>query len=112
MQIAVQVASRPVIWQGKRRYPGETLMMEISQAESLSRQYPGALDWVNPLAPAEPELQISPAALKLADERGIDPALIQGTGKDGSIIKADVEGYLAALAEPEPDEGAEDDQPE
>lgn len=103
MEIAVKVAKRPVIWQGKKRFPGETLIMALGQAESLSRQYPGALEWVNPLAKAEPELQISPAALKLADEHGIDPEQIEGSGKDGLIVKADVQRAIAASAEAEPD---------
>ena len=33
----------------------------------------------------------SPAAAKILDEKGIDPASIQGTGKDGRITKADAE---------------------
>ena len=33
----------------------------------------------------------SPAARKLIDEKGLDPARIQGSGKDGRITKADVQ---------------------
>lgn len=49
----------------------------------------------NPAA-AEPPMPaetapVSPAARKLAEEQGIDPATIAGTGKDGRITKEDVQ---------------------
>ena len=52
----------------------------------------------------EPAL-LSPAVRKLVAEHDLDPAEIEGTGKDGRLLKADVEAYLAAQAaapEPEP----------
>ena len=48
---------------------------------------------------------LSPAVRKLVAEHDLDPAAIEGTGKDGRLLKADVEAYLAAQAaapEPEP----------
>jgi len=36
---------------------------------------------------------ISPLAKKIADERGINPLQIKGTGENGRIIKSDVENY-------------------
>ncbi len=33
---------------------------------------------------------VMPAAQKLADQKGIDPAKVQGTGKDGRVTKGDV----------------------
>ena len=54
----------------------------------------------------EPEpAPLSPAVRKLVAEHELDPAEIEGTGKDGRLLKADVEAYLAAQAaapEPEP----------
>ena len=54
----------------------------------------------------EPEpAPLSPAVRKLVAEHDLDPAEIEGTGKDGRLLKADVEAYLAAQAaapEPEP----------
>ena len=49
----------------------------------------------------EPELEpapapLSPAVRKLVAEHDLDPAEIEGTGKDGRLTKADVEAYLAA----------------
>lgn len=41
------------------------------------------------------EIVMSPAARKLAEERGLSPASIQGTGKGGLITKEDVVNYKA-----------------
>jgi pyruvate dehydrogenase E2 component (dihydrolipoamide acetyltransferase) len=40
-------------------------------------------------------LKISPVARRLADEGGIDPASLEGSGPDGRIVKSDVERALA-----------------
>lgn len=42
-------------------------------------------------------IHVSAAARTLVEENALDPALIEGTGKDGSITKPDVEKYLKAL---------------
>ena len=65
-------------------------------------------------APAEdpaPTVSASPAARKLAEEKGLDLAKMQGTGRDGRITKDDVAQYVleerptpaptAAKAQPE-----------
>ena len=65
-------------------------------------------------APAEdpaPSVSASPAARKLAEEKGLDLAKMQGTGRDGRITKDDVAQYVleerptpaptAAKAQPE-----------
>lgn len=43
-----------------------------------------------------PGLKVSPAARKLAEERGIDLTAIKGSGLDGSIVYVDVENAVAA----------------
>ena len=43
---------------------------------------------------AVPAASASPAARKLAEEKGLDVAKIQGTGKDGRITKEDVAQYV------------------
>ena len=54
-------------------------------------QPPVATARVATAARAEAErLKISPIARKLAEEFGIDPAIIQGTGPGGRITKEDV----------------------
>ena len=45
------------------------------------------------VAPVRPA-SASPAARKLADEKGLDIAKVQGTGKDGRITKEDVAQYV------------------
>lgn len=41
-------------------------------------------------------LFLSPLARKLARESGLDPALIQGTGPDGRIVRRDVQAAIAS----------------
>jgi 2-oxoglutarate dehydrogenase E2 component (dihydrolipoamide succinyltransferase) len=43
---------------------------------------------------------LSPAVRKLIAENNLDPASIKGTGKDGRILKADVEAAIADAASP------------
>jgi 2-oxoglutarate dehydrogenase E2 component (dihydrolipoamide succinyltransferase) len=50
-----------------------------------------------PAAPAAAERAarpVMPAARKLADEQGIDPSKIQGSGRDGRVTKADVLAHV------------------
>jgi 2-oxoglutarate dehydrogenase E2 component (dihydrolipoamide succinyltransferase) len=50
---------------------------------------------------------LSPSARKMADEKNVDPAKVEGTGKDGRVTKEDVANYLksavsAPAAQPAP----------
>jgi len=73
-------------------------------------------------AAAEPELEpdpepaaippLSPAVRKLVAEHDLDPAAIEGTGKDGRLLKADVEAYLTARAASEEKAVAPEPAPE
>lgn len=47
-------------------------------------------------APAGGRIKISPLAKKLAEEHGLDPSTLVGTGPEGRIVKEDVERALAA----------------
>ena len=49
--------------------------------------------------PAAPAMPPSPAALKTALDRGVDPASLEGSGKRGQVLKGDV---LAATGAPAP----------
>ena len=60
-------------------------------------------------APAAP-LRASPVARRIADERGINIAEVQGTGPGGRITRDDVIAYAAAPPQPEP-EPTEDIEP-
>jgi pyruvate/2-oxoglutarate dehydrogenase complex dihydrolipoamide acyltransferase (E2) component len=91
------------IWHGETR---ETTRAQLAEAE---RYHPkgfrilgeeAASKEVQASRPApEPEIKISDAALRLADEHDIDVATIEASGKDGSIVKKDVENAIAALSE-------------
>ena len=50
--------------------------------------------------PPEERIKASPLARRLARERGIDLAEIQGTGPEGRITKEDVEAFLTRRAAP------------
>lgn len=54
------------------------------------------------VAPAAP-LRASPVARRIADERGINIAEVQGTGPGGRITRDDVIAYAAAPPQPEPE---------
>jgi len=54
----------------------------------------GEGDTVPPTRTPGERVFISPIARKLAKERGIDPAVISGSGPDGRIVRRDVEGYV------------------
>lgn len=58
--------------------------------------------------PGSARLHISPAARKLAEEQGIDPAGLAGTGPDGRVTLEDVQRAVQArrTAETEPDRQA------
>ena len=50
-------------------------------------------------APAEPSKTsdaLSPSAKRAAGETGVDPSTVSGTGKDGRVTRADIEGAAAA----------------
>jgi pyruvate dehydrogenase E2 component (dihydrolipoamide acetyltransferase) len=56
-------------------------------------------------APAEPtpirpggRLRASPVARRVAEDKGVDLARVQGTGPEGRILRRDVEAFLARLA--------------
>jgi len=56
-----------------------------------------------PVAPAPaPSLKVSPAARKLAAERGVDLTTLKGSGPEGSIVYIDVEAALSAKPQPAP----------
>jgi len=61
---------------------------------------------VAPPAPPRPvpgvAARVSPAARKLAEERGIDLSTVTGSGPDGAITYADVERRIAEAAAPPP----------
>lgn len=55
-----------------------------------------AQDTAAPTSNAAPGGHASPAAKKILDEKGVDAASVQGTGKDGRITKGDALGAQAS----------------
>ena len=51
-------------------------------------------------ASADGQVRASPIARRLARERGIDIALVAGTGPNGRITERDIESYQPGAAEP------------
>ncbi len=81
---------------------GEVVAEGCPSSESVAAQAPASAS--APAATREPGAPIlaSPAAKKLAKEKGVDLALIVGTGPKGRITLEDVEAYLAAPKAIEP----------
>ena len=88
---------------------GEVIAEGGASAESTAAQAPAssaaAVPAKTPAVTRDPGAPVlaSPAAKKLAKEKGVDLALIAGTGPKGRITLEDVEAYLTA---PKADESA------
>lgn len=54
-------------------------------------------------APAQPKKRViaMPSVRKYAREKGVDIRLVQGTGKNGRVLKQDIDAYLAGGAAPQ-----------
>ena len=64
-----------------------------------------------PLAAQAAPLRASPVARRIADERGINIAEVQGTGPGGRITRDDVIAYAAAPPQPAPEPAEEELEP-
>jgi 2-oxoglutarate dehydrogenase E2 component (dihydrolipoamide succinyltransferase) len=85
------------------------VIARLAEAAATSTAAPAAAPApVTPAAPAA-DLPLSPAARRVVEERGLDPAAIPGTGKDGRITKADA--LAAAAAGPAPGAAPADPSP-
>ncbi len=69
--------------------------------ETAESTAPAPASKPEPAAP-KPEPALSPAVRRLVEEHELDPAAIQGTGKDGRLTKKDVLAHLETLSAPEP----------
>ena len=69
--------------------------------ESAQAAAPAPASKPEPAAP-KPEPALSPAVRRLVEEHELDPATIEGTGKDGRLTKKDVLAHLETLSAPEP----------
>ncbi len=89
--------------------PVQALLCIIGSAdEKIDQPAAGAPAQGNSAAPAaapaaKKEVKASPAAKRLAEEKGIDIALVSGSGPDGRIVVSDVEKYLESAPAPQAD---------
>ena len=87
---------------------GEVIAEGGASAESAAAQAPAssaaAVPTKTPAVTRDPGAPVlaSPAAKKLAKEKGVDLALVAGTGPKGRITLEDVEAYLTAPKANEP----------
>ena len=83
---------------------GALLGIVIAGAAGASAPAVAASAPAAPSAPAAGEAQaaLSPAVRKMINDKGLDPAKIPGSGKDGRITKEDVQNFLAGGATPAP----------
>jgi 2-oxoglutarate dehydrogenase E2 component (dihydrolipoamide succinyltransferase) len=83
---------------------GAKAVMETAQAGSAPAVPPSKPAAAQPPASPQPEAiekagqVLSPAVRKAVEERKVDPAKIEGTGKDGRVTKGDVLEFTARTA--------------
>ncbi|HXH09062.1 MAG TPA: 2-oxo acid dehydrogenase subunit E2 [Alphaproteobacteria bacterium] len=82
------------------RPPGAAPSVSVASATPPSTPSPAAS--APPRAPAPGTPQVVPAARRLAQERGIDLAQVQGTGPGGRILLEDVQRAIEARSAPAP----------
>lgn len=81
----------------------EVVEVEVTPVEAEGAPTPAAAPEAAPPPPSDGFVIASPAARRLAREKGIDLAQVQGTGPKGRVVEADIERFLAegpAVAEP------------
>ncbi len=75
---------------------GELIARIDTEAKSAAGPKPAApaVAAAPPTVSSQPTPPVMPAARKLAEEQGIDPSRIQGSGRDGRVTKADVQAQV------------------
>lgn len=67
-----------------------------AEAKAQPPEAPESVDVVDAAKAATPDIDVTPAAAELAEAEGIDLATLEGTGKEGRILKGDVEAAVKA----------------
>lgn len=73
---------------------------EIAEGAEPAAPAPASQPSASSAEPSKPEPVLSPAVRRLVEEHELDPAAIEGTGKDGRLTKKDVLAHLEALSAP------------
>ena len=76
------------------------------KADSLGTDSPAQGSGENRSIPSGGDKKFGPAARRLIDENGLDPAQINGSGRDGLITREDVLNYMATAGRSESDKGS------
>ena len=93
--------------------PAESNAEQLAVAPDPSRQAVAATTGQQPDASqnGDGRIKASPLAKKLAEEKGIDIAQVQGSGDGGRIVKKDVDSFVPAKKEAEKPQPAKAAQP-
>lgn len=73
---------------------------KIAEGEEPAAPAPASQPSASSAELSKPEPVLSPAVRRLVEEHELDPAAIEGTGKDGRLTKKDVLAHLEALSAP------------
>lgn len=76
------------------------IVAEIAEGEEPAAPAPASQPSASSVELSKPEPVLSPAVRRLVEEHELDPAAIEGTGKDGRLTKKDVLAHLEALSAP------------
>jgi pyruvate dehydrogenase E2 component (dihydrolipoamide acetyltransferase) len=81
---------------GSQPQAAATPQAQAEQPQTAAPQQASATQ--QPVAAGDGRIKASPLAKKLAQEKGIDLSLVQGTGDNGRITKADIDSYKPQVA--------------
>lgn len=98
-----KVAAAPKVEVPKKKAKGQSVVGELEEAEDEEdSNCKGGICKPPELANMKPtnKVKAMPAVRKLAKEKGIDLSKVKGSGKDGKILKADLESTPKVEAKP------------
>ena len=68
----------------------------VTPAPAAPRPAPQAV--AQPIAPAKSDAAVMPSVRRISEESGLDPASVQGSGRDGRVLKGDMLSALETRA--------------
>lgn len=73
---------------------GKTRMLKRKMADRLALRGKGV---ILDQGPESPVVSVSDAVAELAEKEGVDVSLVEGSGKDGRILKRDIHNYKTRM---------------